>query len=249
MNKAELEALAGQAAGIEPPAIMAMALQHFPKATISFSGAEDVVLIHMAQATGLPFHVFTLDTGRLFPQTYRFIDQVRDHFGVAVEVLFPDYRTLEPMVNDKGLTSFYRDGHHECCQLRKVEPLRRKLSSLGAWITGQRHDQNPATRAHLPAFQADPQFFSERLVKINPLAAWNKAQVWRYILEHQIPWNPLHAQGYVSIGCEPCTRSINPGQHEREGRWWWEDATKRECGLHLDPDAVAQGPSTPAVTA
>lgn len=245
MNRADIEELNARSAALEPQVIMELALRRFPGAAISFSGAEDVVLIHMAQATGQPFCVFTLDTGRLFPQTYRFIDQVREYFGVAIEVLFPDYRLLEPMVNEKGLTSFYRDGHHECCQQRKVEPLRRKLSTIDAWITGQRHDQNPATRAQLPAFQADPQFFSDRLVKINPLAAWSRAQVWRYLLEHQIPWNPLHAQGFVSIGCEPCTRPINPGQHEREGRWWWEDALKRECGLHLDT-ATTLGSNTPA---
>jgi len=136
-------------------------------------------------------------------------------------------------VTDKGFFSFYKEGHKECCQIRKVEPLKRKLSSITTWITGQRHDQNPGTRANIPAIQMDPTFFSDRLIKFNPLANWTSKQVWRYIIDNNVPYNELHEKGYISIGCEPCTKSVNPGQHEREGRWWWEDATKKECGLHL----------------
>ena len=136
----------------------------------------------------------------------------------------------------KGLFSFYEDGHKECCEIRKVEPLRRALVRRDAWVTGQRRDQSP-TRAHVSVVQIDPAFSGKRgaLLKLNPLAAWSSAQTWAYIREHEVPWNPLHERGYVSIGCEPCTRPTHPGQHEREGRWWWEDTTRKECGLHSVP--------------
>jgi phosphoadenosine phosphosulfate reductase len=129
--------------------------------------------------------------------------------------------------------SFFEDGHKECCSIRKVGPLRRKLATLDAWITGQRHDQSN-TRTDVPVVQVDPAFSSEAnsLVKFNPIANWSSQQVWDYIRENEVPYNPLHAKGFDSIGCEPCTRPILPNQHEREGRWWWEDAKEKECGLH-----------------
>ncbi|MGZ8245730.1 phosphoadenylyl-sulfate reductase, partial [Methylomagnum sp.] len=131
------------------------------------------------------------------------------------------------------LFSFFVDGHQECCGIRKVEPLRRKLATLDAWLTGQRRDQN-ATRAELAEVEIDPAFSTpeHQLVKFNPLANWSSAQVWDYIEAHDVPHNELHWRGFVSIGCEPCTRPILPNQHEREGRWWWEGAGKKECGLH-----------------
>ena len=137
-------------------------------------------------------------------------------------------------MREKGLFSFYRDGHKECCGIRKVEPLVRALRPLKAWVTGQRRDQSPGTRAEVPVVQLDSTFGSpERpLVKFNPLANWSSKQVWAYIREHEVPYNALHERGFFSIGCEPCTRPINPGQHEREGRWWWEEETLKECGLH-----------------
>ncbi|MGM0574875.1 MAG: phosphoadenylyl-sulfate reductase [Myxococcota bacterium] len=222
-------------AGMEPLEAVRWTLEQYgPDTTIAFSGAEDVVLVDMAVRTGLPFHCFVLDTGRLHEETLRFVEDVRDHYGVKVEVMNPDPEALQTFVRDKGLFSFYRDGHHECCGIRKVEPLGRALAGRPAWITGQRRDQSP-TRAEVAVLQADPKFSTpERtLVKVNPLAEWSQERVWAYIREHDVPYNPLHEQGYTSIGCAPCTRPTHPGQHPREGRWWWEDATKRECGLHL----------------
>ncbi len=229
-----------------PQDILAFALEEYsPRIAISFSGAEDVVLVDMAVKTGEEFKVFSLDTGRLHPETYRFLDKVREHYGISIELLFPQPDAVEKLVREKGLFSFYRDGHKECCGIRKVEPLKRALKSLDAWVTGQRRDQSPSTRAHVPVVQIDPTFSSpgRNLVKFNPLANWTSRQVWNYIRENNVLYNPLHERGFVSIGCEPCTRPVLPGQHEREGRWWWEDETKKECGLHPHPqDTPLQSP-------
>jgi phosphoadenosine phosphosulfate reductase len=202
---------------------------------IAFSGAEDVVLIHMASDLGLPFSVFCLDTGRLHPETYRFVDSVRKQYAIEIQLMSPDAPTLQGLVRKKGLFSFYEDGHEECCGIRKIEPMRRVLGTFRAWATGQRRDQSPATRSGVPVVELDRTFsgVGGRLIKLNPLAAWTSAQTWDFIREHRVPFNPLHERGYVSIGCEPCTRAIQPGEHERAGRWWWEDTTKRECGLHI----------------
>jgi thioredoxin-dependent adenylylsulfate APS reductase len=211
------------------------------RCAIAFSGAEDVVLIDLAMKTGQPFSVFCLDTGRLHPETYRFLEKVRKHYGVAVEAAFPDAGVVEDLVRRKGLFSFYEDGHKECCQIRKVEPLKKQLAKYRAWVTGQRADQSPATRSGVPEIQIDPNFVGRDgglLVKCNPLARWSLAEVWRHIRDNDVPFNDLHQQGFVSIGCEPCTRAPLPGEHERAGRWWWEEATKRECGLHVKAQPV-----------
>jgi len=158
---------------------------------------------------------------------------VRDHYGVVIETLAPDPVELARFVRAKGLFSFYRDGHNECCAIRKIEPLTRKLRSLDAWITGQRADQS-TTREGLPEVQDDLAFSSadHPIRKLNPLANWTGQDVWDYIRRRDVPYNPLHDQGFRSIGCEPCTRPVGPHQHEREGRWWWEDVNDKECGLH-----------------
>jgi adenylyl-sulfate reductase (glutathione) len=218
-----------------PVEIIATALKTFGRdCAISFSGAEDVLLIEYALQSGHPFRVFTLDTGRLHAETYRFIAAVEKHYSIRIEVLCPDTAALEALVRAKGLFSFYQDGHGECCGIRKVEPLRRQLSQLRAWITGQRRDQS-VTRAAVPLVQVDPAFRGVGggdLVKWNPLANVSGADCWLAIRALGVPYNELHERGFVSIGCEPCTRPVLPGQHEREGRWWWEEATKKECGLH-----------------
>lgn len=217
-----------------PQEVLAFALQSHERLAISFSGAEDVVLIDMATKIRPDVSVFCLDTGRLHGQTYRFIEQVRKHYSLDIDILFPDAAAVQEMVSAKGLFSFYEDNHQECCSIRKIGPLRRKLLTLDAWVTGQRKDQSPGTRANIPVIQDDKVFArpGATLTKYNPLANWTQEQVWRYIRENAVPYNPLHDQGYISIGCEPCTRPVGPGQHEREGRWWWEEATKKECGLH-----------------
>lgn len=234
MTHAEIEKLLAELANRSPRAVLEAALNRFERTAVSFSGAEDVVLIEMASRIRPGIEVFTLDTGRLHPETYRFIEEVRERFPIRLEVLSPDATELEAMVREKGLFSFYRDGHQECCGIRKVGPLRRRLKELDAWITGQRRDQNP-TRQAVPEVEPDPAFATadHPLVKFNPLANWTSSQVWNYIEACDIPFNALHLKGYVSIGCEPCTRPIRPNQHEREGRWWWEDALKKECGLHV----------------
>lgn len=221
--------------GKNPRAILKAALASFDNIAISFSGAEDVVLIDMALQIRKDIQVFSLDTGRLHPETYRFIDQVRKHYQIDIDVLSPNHEQLEAFVKQKGLFSFYDDGHQECCAIRKVEPLRRKLNTLDAWITGQRKDQSLDTRGNIPEVQMDTVFSSpgKALIKFNPLLNWSSAQVWDYIEAYQVPFNELHKHGYISIGCEPCTRPVLPNQHERTGRWWWEDAAKKECGLHV----------------
>jgi phosphoadenosine phosphosulfate reductase len=186
----------------------------------------------MAQKSGLPFSVFCLDTGRLHPETYRFIDTVRQYYGIEVAVISPNFVSVEALVKKKGLFSFYEDGHGECCGVRKVEPLRRTLADYEGWITGQRRDQSP-TRTDVPVAIWDRTHKPGGMVKANPLAAVTQAEVWKYIRENDVPYNELHDRGFVSIGCEPCTRALRPGEHERAARWWWEDATKRECGLHV----------------
>jgi len=214
--------------------ILHNALKAFDNIAISFSGAEDVVLIDMAVKAKKNVQVFSLDTGRLHPETYRFIEQVRKHYQIDIDIMSPDREALEHFTKEKGLFSFFEDGHKECCGIRKVEPLKRKLAQLDAWVTGQRKDQSPGTRNVLAFAELDSAFSKENkpLYKFNPLANWSSEDVWNYIKMFDVPYNELHAKGFTSIGCEPCTRPILPNQHEREGRWWWEEATKKECGLH-----------------
>jgi phosphoadenosine phosphosulfate reductase len=230
----DISSLEADLASKSPQKILEKALSLFDNIAISFSGAEDVVLIDMAHKINPDIKVFSLDTGRLHSETYQFIDRVRKHYGITIDIMYPDTAQVEVLVREKGLFSFYEDGHTECCNIRKVTPLRRKLSTLNAWITGQRQDQNPATRGKVPVVQVDSGFSTpeNQLIKFNPLSHWTSADVWMYIRSYEVPYNPLHEKGFVSIGCEPCTRAVLPNQHEREGRWWWEDAGKKECGLH-----------------
>lgn len=227
-----IEQLAKEYENKTPQEIIDLALSKFTNIAISFSGAEDVVLIDMAKKTGKKFRVFSLDTGRLHPETYQFLEEVRKTYNTDIEIFFANRDATEKLVKEKGLFSFYRDGHKECCDVRKVDPLKRALNTVDAWITGQRKDQSPGTRANVPVIQKDPIFGTGKLIKFNPLSNMTSKQVWDYIRENNVPYNKLHERGFVSIGCEPCTKPILPGQHEREGRWWWEDATKKECGLH-----------------
>ena len=230
----DITALQTELAGKNPRTVLRKALESFDNIAISFSGAEDVVLIDMAVAIRKDIPIFSLDTGRLHPETYRYIEQVRKHYGITIELLTPDRNALDKFVKHKGLFSFYEDGHSECCGIRKVEPLRRKLAQVDAWITGQRKDQSVDTRSDIPEVQLDTAFSTDEhpLIKFNPLLNWKSSHVWGHIEAYQVPYNELHQHGYISIGCEPCTRPVLPNQHERAGRWWWEDSTKKECGLH-----------------
>lgn len=232
VEQMDIEKLAKEYENSSPQEIIELALGQFDNIAISFSGAEDVVLVDMAKKTGKNFRVFSLDTGRLHPETYQFLDEVRETYDIELEIWFANRDDTEKLVKEKGLFSFYEDGHKECCNVRKVDPLKRALNTVDAWITGQRKDQSPGTRTEVPVIQKDPTFGTGNLIKFNPIANWTSKQVWDYIRENDVPYNSLHEQGFISIGCEPCTQPVLPGQHEREGRWWWEDATKKECGLH-----------------
>lgn len=231
----DVTALAEAYAAKSPQDILKLAFDLFgDDLWISFSGAEDVVLLDMAWKLNKNVKVFTLDTGRLHSETYRFIEQVRDYYKIPIQIMTPDSKRLESMVNEKGLFSFYRDGHGECCGIRKIEPLRRKLATVRAWATGQRRDQSPGTRSQVSVLEIDTAFSTpdHTLYKFNPLAQMTSEEVWGYIRMLEIPYNSLHERGFISIGCEPCTRPVLPNQHEREGRWWWEESTQKECGLH-----------------
>lgn len=230
-----VEKLQEELQGKNPRKILRTALESFDNIAISFSGAEDVVLIDLALNIRKDIKVFTLDTGRLHPETYRFIEKVRKHYQIEIELLTPDRDILDAFVKSKGLFSFYEDGHQECCGIRKIEPLQRKLAQLDAWITGQRKDQSLDTRQDIPEVQIDGAFSTPEhtLIKFNPLLNWSSEQVWDHIEAYQVPFNELHERGYISIGCEPCTRSVLPNQHERAGRWWWEAGNKKECGMHV----------------
>lgn len=234
LDEAAATVLGTELAGKSPAEVVGRVLKQYgERAAISFSGAEDVMLIDLAAKSGHPFSVFSLDTGRLHAETYRFIERVRKHYGIEITVTAADTVAVEDLVRKKGFFSFYDDGHGECCGVRKVGPLRRVLTRYAAWITGQRRDQSP-TRADVPLVQLDTnQGADGRILKVNPLAEQSLSQVWQYLRDEQVPYNPLHDEGFISIGCEPCTRPARPGEHERAGRWWWEDSTKRECGLHL----------------
>ncbi|MGC8865684.1 MAG: phosphoadenylyl-sulfate reductase [Bacteroidales bacterium] len=193
-------------------------------------GAEDQVILHMIATAGLPIRVFTLDTGRLFPETYDLLEKNRLRYKIPIEVYFPDYDEVEKMVNEKGVNLFYEsiENRKLCCQVRKTHPLRRALQGMELWITGLRREQ-ALTRNESGLFEWDD---VNSLYKLNPLIDWTTDQVWDYIRKHGIPYNRLHDQGFPSIGCQPCTRAVEPGEDIRAGRWWWENPENRECGLH-----------------
>lgn len=197
--------------------------------TSSF-GAEDMVITHMISSMGLDVQIATIDTGRLPQATYDLMDKTSQRYGVELHTYFPDRREVEEMVTSRGLNLFYhsQDNRKQCCAVRKVEPLGRILSGKKAWVTGIRGGQN-SFRQNMKRVERDQ---SRNVMKINPLIDWDSSDVWDYIREYDIPYNKLHDQGYPSIGCEPCTRAIMPGEDERAGRWWWESDLK-ECGLHV----------------
>jgi len=205
--------------------------QRHPDAALASSlAAEDMLLTHAIYDSGLPLEVFTLDTGRLHAETLAMIDTVRERYGSALTIYRPDAEAVDRYVQTHGAHAFYESVslRKSCCQIRKVEPLTRALAGRSAWITGQRRGQ-AATRGELPDSEQDTVF---GLHKYNPLADWSEADVWHVIRTLGIPYNPLHDQGYPSIGCEPCTRAIRPGEDVRAGRWWWESSDSKECGLH-----------------
>ncbi|ALC17933.1 phosphoadenosine phosphosulfate reductase, thioredoxin-dependent [Desulfuromonas soudanensis] len=202
-----------------------------PVALASSFGIEDVVVIDLIRELQLPVSIFALDTGRLPEETYQTAEAVAQRYGVRIDWYFPERSAVEELERDKGLFSFRNslEDRHQCCAIRKVEPLQRALAGLSGWVTGMRAEQS-VTRSVLAPLEID--FPHGGIVKINPLAAWSEAEVWAYAEKKRLPVNPLHKQGYPSIGCAPCTRAVQPGESTRAGRWWWEDPEHRECGLH-----------------
>jgi len=216
-----------------PQDLLAWALQEFGRnVALAWSGAEDVAVLDMMWRIDKSCRVFSLDTGRLNPETYELIDKVCLKYGLKVELMFPNTAAVEKMVNEKGINLFYEslENRKLCCGARKVEPLNRMLGTLDGWITGLRRTQ-AATRGTLAKIEIDADHGG--ILKLNPLADWTTQQVFDYMKANGVPKNKLHDQGYPSIGCAPCTRAIKAGEDERAGRWWWENPEHKECGLHV----------------
>jgi phosphoadenosine phosphosulfate reductase len=234
LSTEELAEARARLAGAPPEAVLAWAESRFGAAAAIASsfGVEDVVLIDLAVRHAPRMRVFALDTGRLHPETYEVMEEVRRRYGVRIESYFPERESVEALVREKGLFSFRLSvaERKECCAIRKVEPLRRALQGRAAWVTGLRREQS-VTRADVEVLEMDEAHGG--IAKLNPLAAWSEAQVWEYARAHRVPTNVLHARGFPSIGCAPCTRAIAPGEDPRAGRWWWEAPEHKECGLHL----------------
>ncbi|MBI5102751.1 MAG: phosphoadenylyl-sulfate reductase [Nitrospirae bacterium] len=200
-------------------------------AIASSFGAEDVVLIDIAVRLNPGVRIFTLDTGRLPQETYQVMEEIREKYRIPIEVCFPDRQKIQEVVNQHGFNLFYNgvEERRLCCQTRKVEPLREKLSELEAWVCGLRKEQ-AVTRSEIRKVEIDAS--NNGIVKINPLADWKEADIWGHIKKYDIPYNSLHDSGYRSIGCEPCTRAVKVIDEVRAGRWWWESPEEKECGLH-----------------
>ena len=206
---------------------------HPRMAMASSFGAEDVVVIDMIMKINPKARIFTLDTGRLNQETYDIMDEIRKKYSMNIEVMFPDQNETEQMVRVNGMNLFYHSiGNRKlCCGIRKVHPLNKMLSTLDGWITGLRADQ---TEARLKANRIEFDEQHNGIIKINPIIEWTWEQTWDYIKKNNIPYNKLHDRGFPSIGCEPCTRAIKPGEPLRAGLWWWESNSQKECGLHTD---------------
>ena len=243
LTPTEVATLNARFAHSEPQELLRWGLERFPGriALSSSFGAEDVALIDMLWRVDPSARVFTLDTLRLPTETYGLIDQIRAKYGINLQIMYPDLGAVDQMVRERGYNAFYAsvENRHFCCGLRKVEPLKRALADLDAWITGIRRDQ-ATTRTDAEKIEIDD--VHPGLIKLNPLADWTEAQVWDYIHAHEVPYNALHDQGFPSIGCAPCTRAVAAGEDPRSGRWWWEqdDMIGKECGLHVNYEDQAE---------
>jgi phosphoadenosine phosphosulfate reductase len=208
-----------------------IATEFSPAVFASSLAAEDMVLTDMILRAKLPIGVFTLETGRLHKETLGMVDRIKETYDYEVKLYKPEQSAIDAYVQQNGLNAFYDsvDMRKECCRIRKVDPLNRALAGNKAWITGQRRAQS-TTRAELAVQEDDP---AHGMQKFNPLADWSEEDVWNYIRSNNVPYNPLHDKGYPSIGCEPCTRAIQPGEDVRAGRWWWENPESKECVLHV----------------
>ncbi|KQT43536.1 MULTISPECIES: phosphoadenylyl-sulfate reductase [unclassified Methylophilus] len=212
--------------------LLKAAVAEFPAITFANSyGAEDMVLTDLIAKEQLPIEIFSLDTGRLPAETYTLMADVENTYTIKPMVFFPRHEAVENYVRTQGINAFYEsiELRKACCHMRKVEPLQRALSGKQAWITGMRAEQ-ATTRSNLPTREYDA---GNKLEKFNPLSDWTEKEVWAYIRMYSVPYNDLHDQFYPSIGCAPCTRAVAMGEDIRAGRWWWEDPTNKECGLHV----------------
>ena len=216
----------------------AIAQRHTAVKLASSLAAEDMVLTHAILSRKLRIGIFSLNTGRLHAETLGMLDKVEARYGYEIEQLHPQREAVAEYVASQGVNAFYEsvDLRKRCCEIRKVEPLNRALAGVQAWVTGQRREQS-VTRAELHLEEQDA---ARGIAKYNPLADWSEADVWAYLSAFDVPVNPLHARGYPSIGCEPCTRAVRPGEDSRAGRWWWESRESKECGLHI---AIAPAPN------
>jgi phosphoadenosine phosphosulfate reductase len=193
-------------------------------------GAEDQVITDMIAKINKSTKIFTLDTGRVFPETYHTLQQTMEKYGINIDVYFPNSERVERMVNEKGINLFYDsvENRKMCCQVRKIEPLQRAMTGVDVWVTGIRREQS-VTRILTDIVEYDA---ATHKLKVNPLVDWTEEDVWNYIKDHEVPYNKLHDNGFPSIGCQPCTRAISAGEDVRAGRWWWEAPEQKECGLH-----------------
>lgn len=232
MNSEEIKKLNEQFRSSSAQDILSYFIERFGNkiALASSLGAEDQVLTEMVVGIDPQVDIFTLDTGRLFPETYDLIDRTSRKYKKNISVYFPKKKKIQKMVNAKGINLFFESvqNRKECCFNRKIEPLQRAFKGLDVWICGLRASQS-ITRKDIDVVEWDA---NNNLLKINPLASWTEEQVWSYINEKSIPYNTLHDKGYPSIGCQPCTRAIEEGEDVRAGRWWWENPDTKECGLH-----------------
>ena len=211
---------------------LAFLVNEFP-GQVTFSSSfsiEDQAIAHQILSNNIPVSIFTLDTGRLFPETYSVWTSTNEKYATKIKAYYPDRSLLEDHLNEKGPNAFYEsvDNRKQCCNIRKVEPLKRALAGNAVWATGLRAEHSPE-RKNLQLVEWDA---ANKIIKYNPLLWWTTEEVRKYIRDNNIPYNILHDKGFVSIGCAPCTRAIKPGEDFRAGRWWWEEAGKKECGLH-----------------
>jgi phosphoadenosine phosphosulfate reductase len=234
-----IDGLKAQTQGLGLPAALQLLSQQFPgKVTFSSSFSfEDQVITHAIADNQLPISIFTLDTGRLFPETYSVWNSTLENYQLTIRAYYPDQQLLEDFVAAKGPNAFYEsiENRKTCCNIRKVEPLKRALAGNAVWITGLRAEHS-AARHDLQQIEWDE---VNQVIKFHPLLYWSTTETRNYINQHHIPYNALHDKGFVSIGCAPCTRAIRPGEDFRAGRWWWEDSSKKECGLHVHSSTAA----------
>lgn len=216
----------------EPQKVLEYFLNEFPETSALSSSLsyEDQTITDMMVGIRKDARIFTLDTGRQFPETYDLIDRTNMQYGIRIEVFFPDWHNVQKMVKEHGINLFYDsvELRHLCCNVRKVEPLKRALQGVEVWISGLRREQS-VTRANMQMVEYDT---ADNVIKLNPLILWTEDQVKEYVRKNGVPFNKLHNEGFPSIGCQPCTRAVKPGEDIRAGRWWWEDPDHRECGLH-----------------